>query len=75
MNLRLSPNLKAILNLHGKTKAYLQRFKIIQSPECSCKHGNQTTDHLLYDCEILDKEKEKLIGYTSREKKLASAEM
>ena len=27
----------------------------------------QTTDHLLYDCEILGKENEKLIAYTSRE--------
>ena len=24
-------------------------------------------DHLIYDCEILDKESEKLIAYTSRE--------
>ena len=51
---------------HGKTKAYLHRFKIIQSPECSCKDGDQTTDHLLYDCQILGKEIEKLIAYISR---------
>jgi len=56
-----------MLTAHGKTKAYLHRFKIIQSPECFCKHGDQTTDHLLYDCEILDKEVEKLIACTSRE--------
>jgi len=67
MKLRLSPNLTAMLTAHGKTKAYLHRFKIIQSPECICKHGDQTTDHLIYDCEILDKEREKLIAYTSRE--------
>jgi len=67
MKIRLSPNLTAMLTAHGKTKAYLHRFKIIQSPECICKHGDQTTDHLIYDCEILDKEREKLIAYTSRE--------
>jgi len=66
MKLRLSPNLTAMLTAHGKTKAYLHRFKIIQSPECTCKHGDQTTDHLIYDCETLDKEREKLIAYTSR---------
>jgi len=38
-----------------------------ESPECICKHGDQTTDHLIYDCEILDKEREKPIAYTSRE--------
>ena len=52
---------------HGQTKAYLHRFKIIQSPVCSYKHEDQTTDHLLYDYEILDEESEKLIAYTSRE--------
>jgi len=67
MKLRLSPNLTTMLTVHGKTKAYLHRFKIIQSPECFCKHGDQTTDHLLYDCEILGKEGEKLKAYTSRE--------
>jgi len=67
MNLRLSPNLTAMLTAHGKNKAYLHRFKIIQSPECNCEHGDQTTDHLIYDCEILNKEREKLIAYTSRE--------
>ena len=30
-------------------------------------HGCHTTDHLLFDCEILDKEMEKLTAYTSRE--------
>jgi len=56
-----------MLNAHGKTKAYLHRFKIVQSLECICKHGDQTTDHLIYDCKILDKEREKLIAYSSRE--------
>jgi len=67
MKLRISPNLTAILTGHGKSKTYLHSFKIIQSPECSCKHGDQTTDHLLYDCEILGKEREKLVAYISRE--------
>jgi len=56
-----------MLIAHGKTKAYLHRFKVIQSPECICKHGDQTTDHLIYDCEILDKKRGKLIANTSRE--------
>jgi len=56
-----------MLTAHGKIKAYLHRFKIIQSPECICKQGDQTTDHFIYDCEILDKKREKLLAYTSRE--------
>jgi len=56
-----------MLTANGKTKTYFHRFKIIQEPECTCKQGDQTMDHLIYDCEILDKEREKLIAYTSRE--------
>jgi len=70
MKLRLSPNITATLTAHEKTNVYLHRFKIIQSPGCFCTHGEQTTDQLLYDCEILGKEREKLIAYTSREEDL-----
>jgi len=57
----------AMLIAHWKTKAYLHRFKIIQSSECICKYGDQTTNHPIYDCEIVDKEREKVIAYKSRE--------
>jgi uncharacterized HAD superfamily protein len=63
----LSPNFTAMVTAHRKTKAYLHRFKIIQSSECVCTHGDQTADHLIFDCNILDKEREKLIAHTSRE--------
>jgi hypothetical protein len=31
--INLSPNFTAMVTAHGKTKAYLHHFKIIQSPE------------------------------------------
>jgi hypothetical protein len=43
---------------HGKTKAYLHRFKIIEAPTCPCGTKNQTTDHLLFECERLNKERD-----------------
>jgi hypothetical protein len=67
MELKLTPNFTAMVTAHGKTKAYLHRFKITQSPECICSRGEQTTDHLLFDCALLDKERDKLIAYTSEE--------
>jgi len=69
MKLSLSHNFTAMVTAHGKTKAHLHRFKIIQSPECVCAHGDRTTDHLTFDCDILDKERERLIAYTSRGEK------
>jgi hypothetical protein len=57
----------AILTAHGKTKACLHRFKIIESPECPCDGGNQTVDHLIYDCTKLQREREKLISRVTKQ--------
>ena len=65
--IKLTPNFTAILTAHGKTKAYLHRFKIIESPECPCDGGNQTVNHLLYDCTKLQREREKLISNLSKQ--------
>ena len=63
----LTANFTAFVTSHGKTKAYLHRFKIIESPDCPCGGGRQTTNHLLYDCTILQDERERLIGKIARE--------
>jgi len=53
--LKLTPNFTAIVTTHGKTKAYLHRFKIIDSPKCPCETVNQTLDHLIYECQRLQR--------------------
>jgi len=58
-----------MITAHGKTRSYLHRFKIIESPECSCVNGNQTVDHLLYQYSKLNNEREKLVAYISKEYK------
>jgi hypothetical protein len=67
--IKLTTNLTAIVTAHGKTKAYLHRFKITESPECPCNSGNQTVDHLLYDCIKLQREREELIRNISNQDK------
>ena len=57
VNLNLSPNITAIMNGHGNIRSYLHRLKIIGCPECPCKHGTQTVDHLIFQCERLVKER------------------
>jgi hypothetical protein len=42
---------------HGKTKAYLHRFKIRDTPTCPCGTGDQTIDHLLFECKLLNEER------------------
>jgi hypothetical protein len=64
---KLTTNFTTTVTAHGKTKAYLHSFKIIESPECPCGGGNQTVDHLLYDCTKLQREREKLTSNVSKQ--------
>jgi len=38
---------------HGKPKAYLHRFKTIDHSACACSKGDQTIDHLINQCTLL----------------------
>ena len=55
LNMKISTNrhLTTVLKGHVNIKSYLHRFKIITSPSCPCDKNDQTTDHLLYECELL----------------------
>jgi len=44
---------------HGNIRSYLHR-KIIGSPECPCKYGTQTLDHLIFQCKMLKNDREVL---------------
>jgi hypothetical protein len=60
MKLNLTQNFTAIVTGHGNSKTYLHRFKIIEEPTCPCGTAEQTTDHLIFECETLTKKREKL---------------
>jgi hypothetical protein len=42
---------------HGNIRSYLHRFKILDTPTCPCGTKDQKIDHLLYKCELLNKNK------------------
>jgi hypothetical protein len=60
MKLHHTGNLTTILTGHGNIKAYLNRFHISSEPTCPCGKGDQTTDHIIYDCARLKKERDRL---------------
>jgi hypothetical protein len=60
MKINLTQNVTDILTGRGKTKAYLHRCKIIKEPTCPCGTAEQTTYHVIFDCAMLTKEREKL---------------
>jgi len=43
---------------HGNIKTYLYRFKIKDSPMCSCKRGEQTIHLILFNCELVQQERD-----------------
>jgi hypothetical protein len=51
---------------HGNLKSYLHRFKIIEARDCPCGKGNQTTEHVLYDCGILQEDRERLLAAVAK---------
>jgi hypothetical protein len=55
LNMKISANPKftTMVTGLGNIKAYLHRFKIAATPTCPSGKKDQTTDHLLYECEIL----------------------
>ena len=60
MKLNLTQNFTVIVTGHGKTRAYLHLFKIIEKPTCPCGTTEQKTDQLIFECETMTKERERL---------------
>jgi hypothetical protein len=55
------PELTTMMTGHGKIKAHLHRFKLIDSATCPCRDNTyQTTDHIIYDCELLKTQRDNL---------------
>jgi hypothetical protein len=60
MKPQLTQNFKTILSGHGKTREYLHSFNITEEPTHPRGKGDQTTDHIIYACERLTKERDRL---------------
>jgi len=60
LRIDINPIFTALVTGHGKTRAYLHRFKILEQAKCACKRGEQTTDHLINQCTLLQTQRELL---------------
>jgi len=64
LKISVTSNFTMMVTGHGNIKSYLYKYKIIDSPMCPCKIGEQTTDHIrvLYEyyCDLLKQERDKL---------------
>jgi len=50
LSIHVNPNFTAMVTGHGKTRAYLHRFKIVESAAFPCNKVDQTLDHILNKC-------------------------
>jgi hypothetical protein len=62
MEINITPNFTTMVKGHRNIRSYLHQFKIIDTPTCSCGTKDQTIEHLLYECELLNKERDRLIS-------------
>ena len=56
----MTAELTAMITGHGKTRADLHQFRIIDDPTCSCLQEVQTVEHLIYTCVKLNQQRDKL---------------
>ena len=53
-------NLSTVVTGYGKLRSYLYRFHIIDDPTCPCQMGTQSTEHLIRECTVLNKQRDNL---------------
>jgi len=63
LRIPLTPEFTAMVSGHGKTKNYLHRFKLTDNPVCPCNEGEQSVEHLIHTCRILEPRRSSLIQH------------
>ena len=60
LKINATPKFTITVNGHRKMKTYLYKYKIIEGPMCSFDEGEQSVDHILYECKLLEHERDRL---------------
>jgi hypothetical protein len=61
MRIPITHEFTALVTGHGKTKSYLHRFNLIDNSMCPCNEGQQTSEHIIFECNILEAQRNSLI--------------
>ena len=64
IKINITQNFTSMVTGHGNIRSYLHRFKIIETPICPCGTTDQTIDHLLFECELINRERQFNINNT-----------
>jgi hypothetical protein len=69
LRINTTRNFTAIVSGHGNIQTYLYKYKIIESPKCTCEEGDQSVDHILFDCKLLEHDRGRLKAVVTRSEK------
>jgi hypothetical protein len=57
----ITPEFTALVTGHGNIRSYLHRLKLADDPTCPCKEGQQTSEHIIFECNIVEAQRSSLI--------------
>jgi hypothetical protein len=60
LRINATPKFTTIITGHGNIKTYPYKYNTIGSPMCSWDEGEQSVDRSLYECELLNHERDRL---------------
>ena len=66
LTINAKSNFTTMVTGHGNIKTYLHKYKIIQNPMCPCKQGDQSVDHILFNCILYEQDRDKLNAVVKR---------
>jgi len=69
LRINTTPNFTTIITGHGNIRTYLNKYKIIDNPICPCNDGEQSVDHIIYECNLQRQERDKLKAEVTRTEK------
>jgi hypothetical protein len=59
----ITPEFTVNFSDHGKSKAYLNRFNLTDNPMCPCNEGEQSVEHLIHVCRILEPQRSSMVQH------------
>ena len=69
MRINSTSNFTAIIIGCGDVKTYMYKYKIIQSPKCTCEEGDESVSQILFDCKLLQRDRVRLKAEVIRSEK------
>jgi hypothetical protein len=60
LRINATQNFTAIVTGHSNIKTCLHKYKLIENPMCFCENGEQSVDHIPYDCRLLQHDRDRL---------------